>query len=101
MKGFSAWPAIIRAPHDAKVKKGYQWVFFFGSHNYARVPKNDVVCIEATTSTWSALLSLMFLTKSQKPYMEFRETLNRDTKNASFRAAIDEAEDIIRTRNPE
>jgi len=36
----------------------------------------------------------------QKPYLDFRETLNRDTKNASFRAAIEEAEDLIRTRNP-
>jgi len=43
MKGFSAWPAIIRTPSEAKVKKGHQWVFFFGSHNYANIPESDLV----------------------------------------------------------
>lgn len=77
MKGFSAWPAIIRSPAEPKIKKGHMWVYFFGSHNYANILEGDL-----------------------KPYVPFRGVFTQNVKNASFRAAIEEAEDLIRTRNP-
>ena len=47
-------------------------VFFFGTHNYAWIMETDL-----------------------KPYMAFKETLNRDKKSANFKKAIDEIEEFL------
>jgi hypothetical protein len=47
-------------------------VFFFGTHNHAWIMETDL-----------------------KPYMEFKETLNRDKKSGNFRKAIDEIEEFL------
>lgn len=76
MKGFSAWPGKIEIPTDGMkrpaMKKVMHCVFFFGSHNYAWIMETDL-----------------------KPYMEFKETLNRDKKSGNFKKAIDEIEDYL------
>ena len=47
-------------------------VFFFGSHNYGWIMETDL-----------------------KPYMAFKETLNRDKKSGNFKKAIDEIEEFL------
>ncbi len=47
-------------------------VFFFGTHDYAWIMETDL-----------------------KPYLEFKETLNRDKKSANFKKAIDEIEEFL------
>jgi hypothetical protein len=47
-------------------------VFFFGTHDYAWIMETDL-----------------------KPYMEFKETLNRDKKSGNFKKAIDEIEEFL------
>ena len=47
-------------------------VFFFGTHNYAWIMETDL-----------------------KPYLEFKETLNRDKKSGNFKKAIDEIEEFL------
>ena len=47
-------------------------VFFFGTHNYAWIMDSDL-----------------------RPYLEFKETLNRGKKSAAFRKAIEEIEEFL------
>ncbi len=57
------------------ISKVMHCVFFFGSHNYAWIMETDL-----------------------KPYLEFKETLNRDKKSAAFRKAIEEIEEFLAGR---
>jgi len=77
MKGFSAWPGVITMPPDylkrPVAKKMLHCVRFFGTHDFAWIVDADL-----------------------KPYEEFKQKLNTK-KSGTFKRAIDEIEEYIKT----
>ncbi|XP_059481030.1 cytokine-like nuclear factor N-PAC [Neocloeon triangulifer] len=78
MKGFAPWPAKI-AEHDPEQQKrpaakkgGNQWIFFFGSNNYAWIEESNL-----------------------KPYFQFKDTLSKTSKAAPFREAVEAIEEYV------
>lgn len=76
MKGFSPWPGRITSPqkdHKRPVsKKGpCQFVFFFGTKNFAWIEENNI-----------------------KPYLAHKEELVKANKSAPFKEAIEEIENF-------
>lgn len=78
MKGFSPWPGKISDPpiglgKAPKKSGGVQCIYFFGSKNYAWIDEANI-----------------------KPYVPFREELNKTSRTVAFRDAVGEIEEYIR-----
>ncbi|CAH1102950.1 unnamed protein product [Psylliodes chrysocephalus] len=76
MVSFSPWPARIVQPGPSTPKKTgrkeCQWVYFFGSKNYAWIENNNI-----------------------KPYADFKEKFYDCNNTALFKKAISEIEEFI------
>jgi len=81
MKGFSNWPGKVTDPAITKLKRpagNYRYkhvhcIYFFGSHNYAWIPEDQL-----------------------KPYQEFKEKYAASCKSATFKEAINKIETFIK-----
>ncbi|CAG9856077.1 unnamed protein product [Phyllotreta striolata] len=79
MGSFSYWPArIVQPGPDTPTKPGTrecQWVYFFGSKNYAWIVNNKI-----------------------EPYVECKEKFSKVNKTSLFKKAISDIEDFIRNQ---
>ncbi|XP_034934462.1 putative oxidoreductase GLYR1 homolog [Chelonus insularis] len=78
MKGFPPWPGRVEAPNPdskkpANAKKNpVQWIFFYGTSNYAWIEESHI-----------------------KPYHEYKDTLVKSSKTGQFKEAVEAIEEYI------
>lgn len=76
MKGYPPWPGrVVKPGPNVKKgnKKGMHWIYFFGTCDNAWIEDNQI-----------------------KPYQQHFEKFSNGSKNAKFKAAIQEIEDFIK-----
>ncbi|XP_044749983.1 putative oxidoreductase GLYR1 homolog [Coccinella septempunctata] len=73
MKGYPPWPAqVVNPPPKKGSKKNCQWIYFFGSENYAWIEVDQI-----------------------KSYHAYKEKLSMGSKAGGFKQALEKIEEFI------